>query len=86
YNNVSYLVRIDSCKAQELVDAFGQVKDAAGLSGALGAKWWPVGVAGGVLFAWAWHNQNMVKNAAAAGTGVEFVMAHGIVVTAEPQD
>jgi hypothetical protein len=85
YNDVSYLVKIDSCKAQELVDTYGDVKDAAGLAGALGAKWWPVGTASGVLFAWAWNNQAQVRGAAAAGRGVEFVMAHGVVVDARPQ-
>jgi hypothetical protein len=85
YNDVGYSVKIDSCKAQELVDAYGDVKDAAGLAGALGAKWWPVGAASGVLFAWAWNNQAQVKGAAAAGRGVEFDMMHGVVMNAGPQ-
>lgn len=85
YNDVSYAVKVDSCKAQQLVDAYGNVKDEAGLAGLLGARWWPVGVASGVFFAWAWNNQAQVKGAAAAGRGVEFIQAHGVIVEARPQ-
>lgn len=83
--DVEHLVKLDSCKAQELVDAYGDAKDASGLVGALGARWWPVGVAGGVFFEWAWSNQAKVKRAAAAGRGVEFRDEHGIIQDAEPQ-
>ena len=31
-------VKIDSCKASKLVDAYGNAKDASGLAGLLGAK------------------------------------------------
>ncbi|MGQ0577125.1 MAG: hypothetical protein ACT4RN_23420 [Pseudonocardia sp.] len=62
-------IKIDSCRAQELVDSYGNAKDAAGLTGALGAKWWPVGVASGAFFAWAWLNQSQIKSAAAADSG-----------------
>jgi hypothetical protein len=85
YVDVAYAVKIDSCKAQELVDTYGDVKDAAGLAGALGAKWWPVGTASGILFAWAWNNQAKVKGAATAGRGVEFLELHGVVSQARPQ-
>jgi hypothetical protein len=54
FSDVQYSVNIDSCRAQKLVDAYGDAKDASGLAGALGAKWWPVGTASGVIFAWAW--------------------------------
>jgi hypothetical protein len=84
-SDVGYTIKVDSCKATELVDAYGDVKDAAGLAGALGARWWPVGTAGGVLFGWAWHNQAAVKRAATAGRGVQFDMQNGIVHLAEPQ-
>jgi hypothetical protein len=84
-NDVSHLVRLDSCKAQELVDAYGNVKDASGLAGALGAQWWPVGTAGGVLVGWARHNQAQVKGAAAAGRGAEFLLVNGVVMQAHPQ-
>jgi hypothetical protein len=85
YVDVARAVKIDSCKAQQLVDTYGDVKDAAGLAGALGAKWWPVGTASGVLFAWAWNNQAQVRGAAAAGRGVEFLELHGIITEARPQ-
>lgn len=83
--DVEHTVKIDSCKANELVDAYGDVKDAAGLTGALGAKWWPVGVASGIFFEWAWSNQAEIKSAAAAGRGVEFDDEYGIVRRARPQ-
>jgi hypothetical protein len=86
YNDVILAVKINSCKAQQLVDAYGNVKDEAGLMGLLGARWWPVGAASGVLFAWAWNNQSKVKGAASAGRGVEFIEAHGVIVTARPQE
>jgi hypothetical protein len=85
YVDVAYAVKIDSCKAQELVDSYGDVKDAAGLAGALGAKWWPVGTASGILFAWAWNNQAQVKRAATGGRGVEFLELHGVISQARPQ-
>lgn len=85
FSDVHHLVKIDSCKAEELVDAYGNVKDEAGLVAMLGARWWPVGVASGVLFAWAWNNQAEVKRAAAAGRGVEFDETMGIVMNARPQ-
>lgn len=85
YVDVAYAVKVDSCKAQELVDAYGDVKDAAGLAGALGAKWWPIGTASGVFFAWAWNNQAQVRGAATAGRGVEFLELHGVVSQARPQ-
>jgi hypothetical protein len=85
YNDVTHAVKIDSCKAQQLVDAYGNVKDEAGLMGLLGARWWPIGAASGVLFGWAWNNQAKVKGAATAGRGVEFIESHGVVVTARPQ-
>ncbi len=77
--------KMDSCQAQQLVDAYGNAKDASGLAGALGAKWWPVGVVSGVFFASAWNNQVKVKNAAAAGRGIELILIHGVIIRARPQ-
>jgi hypothetical protein len=85
YSDVSYSIRMDSCKAQQLVDTYGDVKDAAGLTGALAAKWWPVGTVSGVFFGWAWNNQAQVRGAAAAGRGVEFLQLNGVIVQARPQ-
>lgn len=84
-DGVSFSVKINSCKAQELVDAYGDAKDAAGLVGALGAKWWPVGIASGVFFGWSWQNQSQVKGAAAAGRGVEFLEVEGVIMQARAQ-
>lgn len=85
FSDVGYTIKIDSCHAAALVDSYGDVKDAAGLAGALGAKWWPVGVASGIFFAWAWNNQAEIKSAAAAGRGVQFDQQNGIIHLAEPQ-
>lgn len=68
-----------------MVDAYGQVKDAAGLGGLLGAKWWPAGVTGGIFFAWAWSNQNAIKNCAANGSGIQFEKINGFVSGCSPQ-
>ena len=85
FSDVHHLVMIDSCKALELVDAYGNVKDTAGLAAMLGAKWWPVGVSSAALFGWAWNNQAQVRGAARAGQGVEFVSANGVIMRARPQ-
>lgn len=77
--------KIDSCQTQQLVDAYGNAKDASGLAGALGAKWWPVGAVSGVFFASAWNNQVKVKNAAVAGRGIELILVHGVIIRARPQ-
>jgi len=84
-SDVHHLTKIDSCKAEELMDAYGDVKDAAGLAALLGAKWWPVGTASAVFFGWAWNNQAQVRGAARAGQGVEFVDANGVIMRARPQ-
>mgnify|MGYP006954548309 CR=1 FL=1 len=39
-------IKVDSCKTQEMIDAYANVKDATGLAGLLGSKYWPVGVSG----------------------------------------
>jgi hypothetical protein len=85
FSDVQYVTNIDSCKANELVDDYGRVKDASGLAGALGAKWWPVGTVTGAFFAWAWNNQEHIKGAAAAGRGVQFTQVNGIIMEASPQ-
>lgn len=76
---VTYSVKVDSCKVEELVGAYGQVMNASGLAGLLGARWWPVGVGAGVFFGWAWDNQNRVRECAAAGSGIEFIETQGFV-------
>ena len=78
-------VKVDSCKASELVDSYSKVKSSAGLASLLGAKWWPVGVTAGVFTAWAWANQETVKKCASNGTGISFKEASGIVVNCTPQ-
>lgn len=78
-------VKIDSCKTQELIDAYGKVKDGAGLTGLLGAKWWPAGVTAGVFFGWAWLNQDTLKDCASKGTGVKFTEINGIVTGCSAQ-
>ena len=78
-------VKVDSCKASELVDSYSKVKSSAGLASLLGAKWWPVGVTAGVFTAWAWANQETVKKCASSGTGISFKEASGIVVNCTPQ-
>lgn len=78
-------VKVDSCKVGELIDGYGRVKDANGLAGLLGAKWWPVGAAAGLFFGWAWGNQEAVKSCAAPGTGIKFTEATGIVTACSAQ-
>ena len=85
FSDVHYLIKIDSCKAEELMDAYGDVKDAAGLAALLVARWWPVGTSSAIFYAWAWNNQAKVRDAARAGQGVEFDQAMGVVVNARPQ-
>ncbi|MBD8020983.1 hypothetical protein [Brevibacterium gallinarum] len=72
-------MKIDSCKASKLVDAYGNAKDASGLAGLLGAKWWPAGVVAGVFYGWAWKNQSAVKKCASKGTGIKFKEVGGVV-------
>jgi hypothetical protein len=72
-------VKVDSCKVQQLIDSYGQVKDAAGLAGLLGAGYWPVGVTGGLFYGWAWLNQGLIKDCANAGSGIKFREINGIV-------
>lgn len=78
-------VKVDSCKANQLVDAYGKAKDAAGLVGMLGAKWWPVGVTSGITFGWAWANQESVKSCASKGTGIKFKEVNGVVMSCSAQ-
>jgi hypothetical protein len=85
FSDVHHLTKIDSCKAEELMDAYGDVKDAAGLAALLGARWWPVGTASAVFYAWSWNNQALVREAARAGRGVEFVDANGVIRQARPE-
>ncbi|MCT1368013.1 hypothetical protein [uncultured Kocuria sp.] len=78
-------VKIDSCKVQELIDGYSNVKDAAGLTGLLGAAWWPAGVVAGTFFGWAWANQSAVKDCAKDGKGVSFTEVNGIVTSCSAQ-
>lgn len=80
-----YDVKIDSCKASQLVGKYGTVRDATGLAGALGSKWWPVGVASGVFYAWAWANQSKLKKCAKGGKGVNFREWAGIITSCSSQ-
>ena len=78
-------IKVDSCKTQEMIDAYANVKDAAGLAGLLGSKYWPVGVSGGVLLGWAWANQNALKDCAKDGNGVTYTQINGIVTGCSSQ-
>jgi hypothetical protein len=71
---------IDSCKVKTLIAKYGTVKDAAGLAGLLGARFWPVGATAGVLFAWAWNNQSQLIGCSKSGKGVRVRQWAGIVV------
>lgn len=72
-------IQIDSCKVKSLIAKYGVVKDATGLASALGAKFWPVGVASGVVFAWAWNNQAQLQGCSKKGTGVRLRQWAGII-------
>ncbi|GAA3663383.1 hypothetical protein [Microbacterium marinilacus] len=72
-------IYIDSCKVDDLIAAYGNAKDAAGLAGALGAAWWPAGVASGVMFAWAWNNQSQLIGCGSADNGIRIRVATGII-------
>lgn len=79
---VTYL---NSCKARSLVNAYNNAQSAAGLAGALGSKWWPVGVVSGIVTGWAWHNGAKLKSCAAKGTGIKFNQGLGIVLGCSAQ-
>lgn len=78
-------IKVDSCKTQEMIDAYANVKDGAGLAGLLGARYWPAGVSAGVLFGWAWANQSAVKDCAKGGNGVSYTQINGIVTGCSSQ-
>lgn len=78
-------VKINSCKAKDLVKAYDSAKNASGLAGMLGAKWWPVGVAGGAFYGWAWANQSAVEKCSKSGKGIQFTEYAGTVMGCESQ-
>lgn len=78
-------VRMDSCQARDLVNAYGDVKDATGLATMFGAKWPQVSWLGGVFFAWAWNNEARIKECEVAHTGVTYSEINGIIVSCSPQ-
>ena len=74
---VTYL---NSCKARSLVNAYDNAQSAAGLVGALGSRWWPVGVVSEIVTGWAWHNGAKLKSCTAKGTRIKFSQGLGIVL------
>ena len=78
-------VKLDSCKTKELIDAYGDVKDATSLTGLLAAKKWQIGVAAGVVYGWAWKNQSAVKSCAAGGKAIQFKEVNGVITGCEAQ-
>lgn len=72
-------VYLDSCKVKNLRDKFGSAKDAISLGALLGASFWPIGVTGGVLFAWAWNNQAQLTGCSQNNKGVRIRMWAGLV-------
>jgi lipoprotein len=83
----TWQVKLDSCKARELVDAYSDVKDAAGFTSILTSrsKNWQIGAATGIVFGWAWKNQTAVRNCTAGGKGVQFKEVNGIITECEAQ-
>lgn len=81
----TYSVKVDSCRASKMVNDFGNAKDAAGLAGMLGAKWWPAGAASGVFFGWAWNNQSEIKGCESKHTGIKFKEINGMITSCSAQ-
>ncbi|MDK9644040.1 hypothetical protein FAM15346_001058 [Propionibacterium freudenreichii] len=76
----AYMAELDSCGANELINALPGVQNAAGLAAMLGAKWAPVSPIAGALYGSAWWDVEKLRGCASAGTGIVFTQTSGIVV------
>ena len=80
-------VKLDSCKARELVDAYSDVKDGAAYASMLTSRSnsWQIGAASAIVFGWAWKNQMAVRNCTAGGKGIQFKEVNGIITECKAQ-
>lgn len=78
-------VRMDSCVANDLVNGYGDAKDASALAALVGAKYPAVSFLAAPFYAWAWANQSTVRNCAANNTGIVFTEVNGIIMSCSAQ-
>lgn len=78
-------VKMDSCVSRDLVNAYGDVKDATGLATMIGTKWSGVGYLSAPFFGWAWRNGSAVRGCEVDHTGITYTEINGIIVSCAPQ-
>lgn len=78
-------VMMDSCQARDLVNAYGDVQDAIGLGGLIGAKYPAASWLAAPFYGWAWNNKAKVRDCEVAHTGVTYTEINGIITSCSPQ-
>jgi|SRR5699024_2372338 len=78
-------VKMDSCAANGLVNAYSDVQNSTALAAFVGANYPAVSFLSAPFFAWAWANQSTVRDCAANNTGVTFTEINGIIINCNAQ-
>src|SRR5699024_736836 len=78
-------VRMDSCVANDLVNGYGDAKDASALAALVGAKYPVVSFLAEPFYAWSWVNQSTVRECSTNNSGIVFTEVKGIIMSCSAQ-